>query len=765
MIGQIVSHYRIITELGHGGMGTVYEAEDLILQRRVALKFASAEGESALQARERLLREARVSSSLSHTNICTVFDLSEHEGRPFLVLELLQGATLRDLLSSHRLEAAQALDLAIQMADALAAAHACGVSHRDIKPSNVFITKKGRAKLLDFGLARRAITPGSDRSGFDRAVTQAFKSADSVSAGFVGTLRYMAPEQLLGHPTSPRSDVFSFGLVLFEMFAGKHPFLCGSAIETAAAILDAPLKFDQADRSQLAVSTRPILEKCLAKDPANRYADATSLLSDLQRLLPPTEARETMAMPQPRGTIVLAVLPFRNLSADPSQDYFVEGLAEELIHALGKLANIRVAGRASAFRFGGREPDLERIRKQLGVDVVLEGSVQQSSGHLRAIVELVNTADGFHMWSERYDRPIESIFAIQDDIVSAIVAEMRRHFSLRTQSPVTTSSPHNLEAYNLYLRGRFFWNKRTPADLARAARAFEEALQLDASSAAVWTALAECHVLIGVYGAQLPRECFPRAELAANRAIEIDPSQSEAHASLGSIRGIFDWDWLEAEKEFREALAFDPHAGTVHQWFANHCLLPQGRFSEAWNEIENARKRDPLSLAIFASAALLRLLEGKYDEAATECRAALELEAHFPLAHYFLGQALALSGEISEGVSELQRAVTLSGRSVETLSVKARTLAASGNAKEALPLLEELRDRSRREYVSPVLLAQIHAGLGNFEATFKELAEALAARSTDLVWIGVHPFFANVRQMPQFNEIRRALRLPPSFRY
>jgi eukaryotic-like serine/threonine-protein kinase len=753
MIDRVVSHYRIVCELGRGGMGTVYEAEDLLLQRQVALKFISSEQEITAQARERFLREARAASSLSHPNICSVFDLSEDEsGHPFLVMELLQGMTLKALLEGRKVGLEEGMALALQVASALAAAHSRGVIHRDLKPSNIFITREGCAKIMDFGLARRILSADAEQAWMkqtSKTMTETRPQLESM----IGTPTYMSPEQVQGEALSPSSDIFACGIVFWEMFTGRHPFLRGTAMNTAIAIVRDPLHLVLDSGLRMPLALQSVLEKSLAKEREARYADGSELLAALQRAQNQGSVEAT-----PQSKAALAVLPFRNLSLDTGDSYFAEGLAEDLINALGKLDGMKVVGRDSAFRFGDKDRDLAQLRMQLGVGLILSGSVRRAGQRLRVVAELVNTEDGFRLWSERYDRALEDIFAVQDDIVGAIVSELRKHFSLPAQAP-HPASLRNLEAHNFYLKGRFFWNKRTPRDLQQAARLFSESVRCDASLAAGWTGLAECHILEGVYGTKAPTECFPQAQEEAERAVQLDPSLAEAYAILASVEGLFHWDWAAAEKKFRRALELNSSASTSHQWFANHCLIPQARFPEAWEQVRRARENDPLSLAVFVSTALLYLVEEDYEKAAKECRTALELDAQFSMAHYFLGQALGLAGNVSEAIPVLERAVLLSGRSSESLAVLSRTLASAGEKESALHILEELKGRALREYVSPVLLGQIYIGLQDTEAALSEFQRAASVRAADLVWIRVHPAFATLRGEARFGEILRTVHL------
>jgi eukaryotic-like serine/threonine-protein kinase len=751
----VLDRFRVSRLLGRGGMGIVYEAEDLLLGRHVALKLISPDLGTTPETRGRFLREARVASSLSHSNICTIFDLSEHEGCLFLVMELLSGTTLKDLLAGRRLELAETLELAIQVADGLASAHSRGIVHRDLKPSNIFVTHESRAKILDFGLARQMLRARLDEPSLN--TTQTLISGEQGIPA--GTLAYMSPEQVRGETVLPQSDIFSFGVNLWEMVSGEHPFSRHSRLETAVAILSAPPRPSGEMGPKMPPGLWSILEKSLAKEVELRYGNAAELLAELQQVQANTGGERFAGPPTFSRPIRLAVLPFRNLSSDPDADYFAEGFAEDLTNVLGNLDGLKVVARTSAGHFAGQEHDFRKLRTQLGAKLILSGSVRRAGGRLRVIAELVNAEDGLRLWSERYDRVIEDLFSVQDDIVSAIAGQIRIHFSLSAGASIATP-PRNLESYNHFLKGRFFWNKRTPQHLQRAAGLFDEALQLDDSFPAAWTARAETQLLLGVYGAQAPVHCFPLAQKAAIRSLQLDPLDAGAHAVLGSVTALFFRDWPGAESEFRRALELGSSATTACQWYANYCLIPQARFSEAWEQIWRARRNDPLSLAVFASAALLHMVQRNYEQAAAECYAALELDEHFSMAHYFLGQVLGLSGSLAKCVAELELARSLSGGSAETLAVLGRTHAVSGNKADALRLLDELEQRARKEYVSPVLPAQILLGLADIDGALDKLTLALRNQSADLIWIGVHPFFAPLRTHQQFREILKSLHLP-----
>jgi serine/threonine protein kinase/tetratricopeptide (TPR) repeat protein len=757
MIGETVSHYRILRKLGHGGMGVVFEAQDLTLGRKVAIKFLADTADRPDDAVKRMEREARTLSALNHPNICTVYELGQHKMGPYLVQELLVGSTFQDLINRGPVDPELVLDLAIQVADGLRAAHTIGLVHRDIKPANLFLTEDHRAKILDFGLARQnPFTQASDGLTIDSDPDQV------TEAGRVlGTLDYMSPEQVRGEAPTASSDVFAFGIVLYELLHRGHPFKKNSPLATASAILTDRVESGSTTREMMMSGLQPVLVRMLAKDPKERYPDGAALLADLKGVRSKTQkqiADDTQSVSPARdGPPSIAVLPFVNVSADPENEYFSDGLAEELIGTLAKVDGLRVAARTSAFRFRGKDIDIRDVGKQLGVRTVLEGSVRKAGTQLRVSVQLLSAEDGYHIWSERYDRNLLDVFAIQEEIAGMVVSQLRVKLGL---GEAIKTAAADVEAYNLYLKGRYFWNRRRPAEVRKAIACFEQGLQLDPNFAPLWAGLADCYVVEGVQGTRSPREVFPLAREAADKALVIDSEMAEALTSLGCVEAVYEWKWAAAEVRFRKALELDPKYGTAHHWYATHLLIPRGRFEEAREQVELAGQNDPLSLPIAVTAGLISYFERDFVRAAGEYKRALEMDASFGLAHYFLAEVYEQQEKYDAAVESLKRALELSPDSSEMNAAMARTLAASGQTERAADLLKELVRLARTQYVSPVLMAQVLLAMNQPERAVEELQHGLEVRATDLIWLRVRPIFDLVRRDLRVESIGAAMNLP-----
>ena len=759
MIGETLSHYRILSVLGSGGMGVVYAAQDLVLERKVAIKFLSACSEQAAEAAKRLKREARILSALNHPNICTIHELGEYQGQPYLVEELLTGSTFKEIIETRKLPPQLILELAIQIADGLKAAHAIGLVHRDIKPANLFLTSEDRAKILDFGLAGQCpqiITIA------DSEVTIADSSHFAVPGVIVGTLDYMSPEQVRGEPVNASSDIFSLGIVLYELLTGKHPFKKESILETASAILMLNPDNGSLTQDRALLGLDFVVSKMLTKNESSRYPSGDELVVELKRVNSKTPLTELHGsgerFAQPLGPSV-AVLPFVNLSADPENEYFCDGLAEELVRALTNVEGLQVAAWNSSFRFHGAGVNIREAGQQLCVSAVLEGSLRKSGNHLRVNAKLLDVKNGYSLWSERYDAGLEDVFAIQEQIAEAIAAQLAVKLGVRSKDTFIRQSSRNLDAYNLYLKGRYFWNRRGPADIRKALDSFQQAVSQEDKYALAWAGIADCHVIQGIQGTQNPNEAFPLARTAVSRALALEPEMPEGLTTLACIEAVFEWRWAAAEERFRKALALDPKYAIAHHWYASHLLIPLGRFSEGREQIDLASANDPLSLSVQMMSGLIAYYDGNSGLAIREYQKALEMDSAFALAHYFLGQAYEQAGRYQEAIDSLLRALELTPGSSEIEAALARAYAYAGEHSFALTMLNELQEKAHVRYVSPVLLSQVLLSLGRTEDAIIELERAYQMRATDLIWLKARPVFSSVRGDRRVQSITAAIGL------
>jgi serine/threonine protein kinase/Tfp pilus assembly protein PilF len=755
VIGITVTHYRVLRKIGSGGIGEVYEAEDLLLGRHVALKFLLPERSRDPEAVDRFLREARAASALNHPNICTVHEIGNQGDRRFLVTELLVGQTLRHVLNAGPMPSNWVRDVALQIGRGLAAAHAAGITHRDIKPENIFVTESGLVKLLDFGLVK--LTEQNPILAGTPLTSDGF--VQTSPGALVGTLLYMSPEQLRCEPVGSTSDIFSFGIVIWEMLSGAHPFFRNSPVEIASAILNEALPSLPQPVMQPPTQWNGILSKMLAKHPSARYATAQEVLDDLANFSGAATSSSGNGAASARSDASIAVLPLVNLSGSPDADYFGDGLAEELISMLMGVDGLRVAARTSSFRFRGDGIDVRGVGQQLKVSSILEGSVRKSGNKLRITVTLVNVADGFCLWSAKYDREMSDIFAIQDEISHAIVAALKITLKGSTEAPIAPRPTANPDAYNLYLQGRYFWNKRTAQDLLKGIACFKQATDLDPRFAAALAGLADCYATEAIYGLEAPADAIPLAREAAQKALAINNRLAEAHVSLGCIRAVYDWDWQGAEKEFQRAVEISPRYGTAHHWYATNCLLPLRRFDQARTELQAACDLEPLSLVIRTTVGLQFFLERNYDEAIEALRKVVALDENFGMAHFFLGQVYIEKDMFTEAIAELEIAATSAGYSSEAIAILGTAYARAGKKEETLRWLKELEQRSRAGYVSPLLFTHLLLAQGEKDQALHYLKEAREIHASDLIWLNVRPALDGLRHEPGFVEICRELGL------
>jgi TolB-like protein/Tfp pilus assembly protein PilF len=733
----IAGRYRIARELGAGGMATVYVARDVKHDREVALKVLRPDLTAALGA-ERFLQEVRITARLDHPHILTLIDSGEAEGFLYYVLPYVKGESLRAWLTREgQLQIADALRVASQVASALDYAHRHGVIHRDIKPENILL-HEGEAMVADFGIALAVREAGAER------MTQSGLS--------LGTPHYMSPEQATGdRDLDARADIYSLGAVVYELLAGEPPHTGPNARAVIAKLLTtAPTRL-RILRDTVPEGVDAAVARALAKVPADRFTTAAQFALALETAPAPTARAGT------RDSI--AVLPFINLSADPENEYFSDGVTEEIINALSKVQTLRVAARTSAFAFKGKNVDVRTVGRQLNVSTVMEGSVRRAGNRLRVTAQLIDVADGFHLWSETYERELQDVFAIQDEIARAIVGALKVKLLGAQEMSLVQPPTVDVDAYALYLKGRFYWNKRTEAGLRKGAELFEQAIARDPTYVLAHVGLADSFGVLGYYDHLPPLEVFPKARAAALRALDLDRTCAEAYASLGYVRLYHDWNWREAEEAIQRALALNPRYSTAILYHGNF-LVVMGRPLEGRRVFEDAGRVDPLSLIISAGVGWALYYARRYDDAIVAFRATIDLEAGFYLAHLWLGLTYAAAGRFEESASELQMATALSGRTPITVAALARTYARAGDRAACRSLLEELTGISRRRYVPPYEMAMVYEGLDEPDRAFDLLARAVADRSHSLALMGVDPRVDRLRGDTRLDALITQVGLP-----
>jgi serine/threonine-protein kinase len=738
-VSALEGRYTVERELGQGGMAIVYLGRDLRYDRAVALKVIRPELRPGLGT-ERFLREIQIAAQLSHPHILPLFDSGEFDGVLYYVMPYVEGQSLRTrLLREGRLPVEEAVRIAVEVLSGLAHAHARDVVHRDVKPENILLAQ-GTAVLTDFGIAQAVAQGGSER------LTEA--------GLLVGSPAYMSPEQVAGQ-IDPRSDLYAVGCVLYEMLTGAPPFGGTGEISALAGHLTQAVAPISNRRETVSLQLEGVVIRALAKDPADRYQSAREFAEALGRIpAEPPGATTERSRPALRS---LVILPLADLSPLRDQEYFCEGVAEELRSTLSKVEGLQVLSRTAAIAADRRGLDLKSLGRELGVSHVLEGSVRSAPDRLRVSVTLSSTGDGFQLWSEQYDRQAADVFEIQDDIARRVTAALRIHLTEKRVAP--RPAPANLDAYRAYLRGRHHWNRRTERSLRQSVVHMEEAVTLDGRYALAHAGLADAWVTLGIYGAAAPTEAMPRALAASTRALELDPSLAEALAVRGAVRALHDWQWKQAEADFREAIRLDPRYATGHHWFASQVLMPQGRFDEAAQELAAALALDRDSAAIDLTRGLLLVLRGDDRRAIEQFQRLLDRDPEFGVAHLFLGQVLDRQERREEAITALEQALTFSGETPEILASLGYAQARAGEVEKARAVLERLTGLGKSRYVSPAHLAQLHLGLGDRAGSLGLLEAAVRSRATEVVWLRVKWMYQPLHAEPRYHALLRQVGL------
>jgi serine/threonine-protein kinase len=782
LIGRTISHYKITATIGAGGMGEVYLAEDIQLDRKVAVKILPSELAQDRERMSRFVREAKAASAIDHPNIVHVYEIGEDDNLHFIAMQYVEGETLRRKINEKPLSIDEFLQYAIQLTDAITEAHARGITHRDLKPANIMISGKGHVKLLDFGIARIEKTaPTQEISGFETM-------SHTKKGAVIGTIAYMSPEQALGKNLDHRTDIFSMGILFYEMITGKHPFSGNNPSETIDKIIhshpDAISRLNYSVPQEL----ERIIRKCLEKDPANRYQSASEILVDLRNLTRDLNSNEvrienTSVIPK-ISTIVgavlailivasvfyfyarpkkaidsLAILPFANTGGDPNIEYVSDGITESLINNLSQLPKLRVMARTTVFTYKGKQIDPRKVGQELKVQAVLTGKLTQVGDTLIIQGELVNTADGSQLWGEQYNRKFSDILTVQGTIAKEIAERLRYKITGEQEKLLTKRYTENTEAYQLYLKGRYFWNQRTPASLQKSMEFYQQAINKDPNYALAYAGMADSYVALPSINDADPKECYPKAKIAVAKALELDDTLVEAHATMMFIKSHYDWDWAGVEKEYRRAVELNPNYPVTHATYGGY-LNKLKRPTEGIVELKRALELDPLSRASNMLLGRAYFLARQNDQAIDQLRKTLEIDPDFLPARTHLAMAYIQKKMYSQAIEELSKGGERARQYDELLTLIGYIYAVTGQRVEALKVVDQLKERSKQRYVSPYFIAIVYAGLREKDQTFEWLQKAYDDRSFRISYVAVQPEFDNIRSDPRYADLIRKLNLP-----
>ncbi len=740
--------YQVVEELGRGGMGSVYKVLDTEINAKVALKLIKPEVASDAATIERFRNELKTARDISHKNVCRMYDLGKDAGTFFITMEYVAGEDLRNMIRmSRQLAVGTAVGIVRQICDGLEEAHRLGVVHRDLKPANIMIDRQGNAKIMDFGIARTAAWSQSERE-------------------IVGTPEYMSPEQSVGGDVDRRADIYALGILLFEALTGKVPFAGEDGMSVVLKHREEPPADPRRYNPHIPDALSRIVLKCLEKKPSKRYQTVGELSLDLDKVasfvLPgDRKDAETPGSTQDVGAsrkYSVAVLPFANMSPEPGQDYFCDGLAEEILNALSKIREFRVVARTSVFSFKGKNVDVRDIGKTFDADAVLEGSVRKTGDRLRITVRLVNVADGYQLWSESYDRDMVDVFAVQEEITLAILDKFQVKLRADQKERLLKRYTENVEAYEYYLKGRYFWNGRYAGGLQKALEFFNLAIGKDPLHAPSYAGVADSFSILGMYGLVQPKVAFAKAKESLRRALEIDNQLGEAYASLGFINLFYDWDWEAAEAHFKEALALNPNDAIAHIWYSLY-YYAMGRFDAALKEARRAQKLEPLSLVINTLLAVALYGAGRRDESFRFFESVTEMDPTFSFNFIYLGAACLADGRPQEAATAFEKLASLSNAPFP-LGLLGHAQARAGRSDLALEILDRLTKIAKERYVSPYYFSVIWAGLGDKDKTLRHLEEAYEERESFLAVLNRWPFFEPFRSEPRFRAIEKKIGLP-----